>query len=135
MERSAISSARNRDRVVAIQAPRSRRTRPMMEAKAPDAIVRYEVSEKVARITLARPPANALSLEMIRALVAAVRRAADDRAARVVVLASAIPKRFSAGLDLDLLLGKSSEEIRPFLQELYIGLYDAQWTLGKPSIA
>ncbi len=100
-----------------------------------DTTVRYEVSGKVARITLDRPPVNALSLPMVRAVVAAVRRASDDRAARVVVLASAIPKRFSAGLDLDLLLGKSGEEIRPFLQELYIGLYDAQWNLGKPSIA
>src|SRR5258708_2364922 len=97
--------------------------------------VRYEVSEKVARITLARPPVNALSLEMARAVVAAVKRAAGDQGARVVVLSSAIPKRFSAGLDLDLLLGKSSEQIRPFLQALYIDLYDAQWTLGKPSIA
>jgi enoyl-CoA hydratase len=105
----------------------------MTEAK--DAIVRYEVTERVARITLARPPVNALSLDMIRAVVAAVERAADDREARVVVLSSAIAKRFSAGLDLDILLGKSTEEIRPFLQALYIGLYDAQYNLGKPSIA
>lgn len=107
----------------------------MTEAKASDATVRYELSERVAWITLARPPVNALSLDMIRTVVAAVRRAADDREARVVVLASAIAKRFSAGLDLDLLLGKSGAEIRPFLQELYIGLYDAQYNLGKPSIA
>src|SRR5947208_9396042 len=96
---------------------RSKRTRLMMEAKAPDAVVRYEVSGKVARITLDRPPVNALSLPMVRAVVAAVRRAADDREARVVILSSAVAKRFSAGLDLDLLLGKSGEEIRPFRSE------------------
>lgn len=98
-------------------------------------IVRYDVREKVAHIVLARPPVNALSLEMIRAVVAAINRAADDREARVVVLSSAIAKRFSAGLDLDILLGKPAEAIREFLQELYIKLYDAQYNLGKPSIA
>ena len=106
----------------------------MTEANA-DAVVHYEVSEKVARIVLARPPVNALSLEMIRGVVAALNRAADDREARVVVLSSAVAKRFSAGLDLEILLGKRPEEIREFLQELYIKLYDAQYNLGKPSIA
>ncbi len=100
-----------------------------------DEIVRYEVSGGVARIVLDRPPVNALSLEMIRAVVAAINRAADDRAVRVVVLSSAVAKRFSAGLDLDILLGKRAEEIREFLQALYIDLYDAQYNLGKPSIA
>ena len=107
----------------------------MAQAGAADAIVRYEVSDKVARIVLARPPVNALSLEMIRAVVAALDRAADDREARGVVIGSAVAKRFSAGLDLDILLGKPVEAIREFLQALYIDLYDAQYNLGKPSIA
>jgi enoyl-CoA hydratase len=107
----------------------------MTEAQASDEIVRYQVSDRVARITLARPPVNALSLDMIRAVVAALERAADDREARVVVLASSVARRFSAGLDLALLLGRSGAEIREFLQLLYIGLFDAQYNLGKPSIA
>ncbi|WP_271570686.1 enoyl-CoA hydratase-related protein [Bradyrhizobium sp. CCBAU 11386] len=52
--------------------------------------VTYERAGNIARITLRRPPVNALSLEVIRAVVAALRRAADDQDARVVVLASAI---------------------------------------------
>ena len=100
-----------------------------------DAIVRYEVSERVARIVLARPPVNALNLEMIRAVVAAIERAAGDSQARAVVISSAVAKRFSAGLDLDILLGKHQEEVREFLQALYVELYDAQYNLGKPSIA
>jgi enoyl-CoA hydratase/carnithine racemase len=102
---------------------------------ASDATVRYAVSDKVARITLARPPVNAMSLEMIRAIVAALRRAADDRAARVVVLDSAVARYFCAGLDLGILLGQSGEVVREFLQELYVNLYDAQHDLAKPSIA
>jgi enoyl-CoA hydratase len=97
--------------------------------------VSYEVAGKIARITLSRPPVNALSLETVRAIVAALRRAAADTEARAVVLTSAVPRRFCAGLDLVLLLGKSSEQIREVLQALYVDLHDAQYNLGKPSIA
>lgn len=100
-----------------------------------DSIVRYEVVDGIARIVLDRPPVNALSVEMIRAVVAAFRRAAADRDVRAVVLSSGVARRFSAGLDLDILLGKPAEQIRMFVQELYINLYDAQYDLGKPSIA
>lgn len=104
----------------------------MMSATEP---VSYELVGNVARITLARPPVNALSLEVIRSVVAGFRRAATDPGARVVVLASALAKRFSAGLDLDILMGKSGADVREFLQALYIDLFEAQYHLGKPSIA
>jgi enoyl-CoA hydratase/carnithine racemase len=98
-------------------------------------MVHYEIVNGIARITLDRAPVNALSLDMIDAVVAAFRQAATDRTARAVVLSSAIAKRFSAGLDLDILLGRPAEDIRKFVQKLYIELYDAQYNLGKPSIA
>ncbi|WP_024520235.1 enoyl-CoA hydratase/isomerase family protein [Bradyrhizobium sp. Tv2a-2] len=98
-------------------------------------IVRYAVTDRVARIALVRPPVNALSLPMIRGVVAAFRRAARDEAARVVILESALAKRFSAGLDLDLLVGKDGPSIRSFVHELYVELFEAQYQLGKPSIA
>lgn len=107
----------------------------MSATNGEDSIVRYEVADGLARIVLARPPVNALSVEMIRAVVAAFKRAAADQAVRAVVLTSGVAGRFSAGLDLDILLGKPAEEIRTFVQELYINLYDAQYELGKPSIA
>ncbi|HTP83747.1 MAG TPA: enoyl-CoA hydratase/isomerase family protein [Alphaproteobacteria bacterium] len=100
-----------------------------------DGIVHYEVRDRIARIRVDRPPVNAMSLELIRAIVAALRRAAQDEDARAVVLSSAVAKRFSAGLDLDIVLGKSPQQVRPFLQALYIDLYDAQHGLGKPSVA
>ena len=52
-----------------------------------------------------------------------------------MVLSSALATRFSAGLDLDILLGKSGAQIWEFLQELYVNLFEAQYHLGKPSIA
>lgn len=100
-----------------------------------DGIVNYDLIGNVARIELRRPPVNALSLEVIRGVVAGFRRATADPAARVVVLASGVARRFSAGLDLDIIMGKSAADVREFLQALYIDLYDAQYNLGKPSIA
>src|SRR5258705_3811634 len=100
-----------------------------------DANLRYDVSDRIAEISLARPPVNALSLSLLEQLIAAFRKAAADDNVRAVVLTSAVPRRFSAGLDLDLLLGKSGAEVRQFLDKLYVELADVQHNLGKPSIA
>jgi enoyl-CoA hydratase len=97
--------------------------------------LRYEVSDRIAEITLARAPVNALSLSLLEQLIAALRRAAADEDVRAVVLTSALPRRFSAGLDLRLLSGKPAAEVRSLLQKLYVELAEAQHDLGKPSIA
>lgn len=100
-----------------------------------DKPVSYEASNGVARIILKRGPVNALNFEMIRDVVAAFEAARKDDGIRAVVLTSALSKAFSAGLDLNLLVGTSEKKIRTLLQELYVGLHDAQYNLGKPSIA
>jgi enoyl-CoA hydratase len=101
----------------------------------PECGVTYTVSDRIARVTLNRPPVNALTLEMIRGVIAALKRAAADDAVRAVILTSALPRRFCAGLQLDLLLGQSAEAIRELVGALYLDLHDAQRALGKPSIA
>ena len=58
-----------------------------------------EQSGKVLRLTLANPPANALSLEVIDALQGELDRAAADRSVRVIVIAAS-GKLFSGGHDL-----------------------------------
>jgi enoyl-CoA hydratase len=68
-----------------------------MTENPPDAIVRYEVANGIARITLVRPPVNALSVPMIRAVVAAFQRAAADQTARAVVLSSAVSYLAASG--------------------------------------
>lgn len=100
-----------------------------------DEHVRIEAEDGIARILLDRPPVNALSLGFIRAVVAAFRQLGSDPSVRAVILTSAVAGRFSAGLDLDILLGKSAMEVRGFLTALYVDLYDAQHDLGRPSIA
>ena len=100
-----------------------------------DTTVGYDVADGLARIVLNRPPVNALDLDMIRSIVAALERAGKDDDVRAVVLTSAIAGRFCAGLDLGILVGKSESKARAFLHELYVRLHDVQYNLGKPSIA
>ena len=57
----------------------------------PDA-VRYAVAKRVAHIVLDRPPVNALSLDMIRAVIAALRQAAADDAKPLAL----VPGRYLA---------------------------------------
>src|SRR5215831_20556747 len=84
---------------------------------------------------LARPPVNALDLPMVRGVIAALRRAAADDAVRAVVIASAVAKRFCAGLDIAELAGRAPDQIQMLVHELYVGLFEAQYQLGKASIA
>jgi enoyl-CoA hydratase len=100
-----------------------------------DEDLRYEVSDQIAEVSLARRPANALSLSLLEQLIAAFERAAVDENVRAVVLTSAVPRLFSAGLDLGMMLGKSATEVRQLLHKLYVELADVQYNLGKPSIA
>ncbi|OKO81315.1 enoyl-CoA hydratase/isomerase family protein [Bradyrhizobium sp. AS23.2] len=97
--------------------------------------LKYEVVDSIAEISFQRPPVNALSLEMIGEIVNAVNLAAADANVRAVIFASGIARRFCAGLDLNLILDQPSDHIYNVLKRLYIDLYDAQYKLGKPSIA
>src|SRR5512135_2107019 len=106
-----------------------------MAAADIDHRIRYETSGGIGCVTLVRPPVNALDLAMVRGVIAALNRAAADDAVRAVVIASAVAQRFCAGLDIVDLAGRSPDEIRTLVHELYVGLFEAQYQLGKPSIA
>ena len=71
----------------------------------------------VRELQLNRPPANALSPELIVALKQAVESAPQD-GARALVL-SGLPGRFSAGLDVPLLLTLDRQAIAMLWRELY----------------
>jgi enoyl-CoA hydratase/carnithine racemase len=106
-----------------------------MVTERTDHRIRYDVSGGIARITLARPPVNALDLAMVRGVIAALHRAAADDAVRAVVIVSAVAKRFCAGLDIVDLVGRSPDEIKTLVHTLYVELFEAQYRLGKPSLA
>lgn len=97
--------------------------------------INYRKIGAIARIDLDRPPVNAITPALLKALLDALGQAAVDDEVRVVLLGSSVAGRFSAGLDLPDILTRTQEEVREVLRDLYINLYDAQYNLGKPSIA
>ena len=97
-------------------------------------LIRYSVADHIASIMLDRPPVNALSMELIDALLAALARAREDDAVRAIVIGS-VHKVFCAGLDLDIVRGRPGIETKKFLERLYFALNDTQYRMGKPTIA
>ncbi len=97
--------------------------------------IRYQVTDGIAELLLDRPPVNAVNEEMIDELLACLESARLDDSARVVLIRSAAPGRFSAGLDVKELDGRSAEGMHDLLEKLYPRMTDAYYHLGKPSIA
>ena len=102
---------------------------------ADPAPVRYRVADGIAEVLMDHPPVNALTVPMLDALLACLERAADDDGVRAVVLGSTVPGRFCAGLDLKSFAGQDGDGVRALLERLYTRMTDAQFRLGKPSIA
>jgi enoyl-CoA hydratase/carnithine racemase len=99
------------------------------------AILLEERADGVLRLTLNRPEArNALSIELMTALVEALGRAADDPHSRVVVIAGAGPA-FCAGHDLRELRQDPRREIYQRIFALCSELMLAIVRLPKPVIA
>jgi enoyl-CoA hydratase/carnithine racemase len=71
-----------------------------MKRDEPSGPVLSALQGGILRLTLASPPANALSLALMSALQAELDRARDDPAVRVIVIAAQGGKVFSAGHDL-----------------------------------
>ena len=95
----------------------------------------YQVTGRIAVIGLNRAPVNALSLDFVNEIIAALCQARDDDEVRAVIITSALEKAFCAGLDLSVVNGVDGEGMRGFLERLYLELNDVQYRLGKPSIA
>jgi cyclohexa-1,5-dienecarbonyl-CoA hydratase len=90
--------------------------------ESPSRPVTVGVQDGVARISLDRPPLNVLDIDMLRQLNEALREC-DRTSIRVVLLASALPRAFSAGVDvadhvsdrLDAMLAEVRENARLLL--------------------
>jgi enoyl-CoA hydratase len=85
-------------------------------------------------LTLASGKANALHPPVVEELLAAVRRATADASARGLVLASGLPRFFSAGFDV----GSVFQLDRPSMREFFgsfIDLYEELLSSPKPVVA
>ena len=71
----------------------------MPAPESPSVPVTVVVQDGVARVSLDRPPLNVLDIDMLRQLNDALRQC-DRTSIRVVVLASTVPRAFSAGVDV-----------------------------------
>jgi len=98
-------------------------------------LVRYRVVDGVAEITMNRPPVNAINHQLAREVIDACQRAKADDSARAVILASALPEVFSAGLDLKLALDFDGAALRAFIEVFYYEMHETLYRLGKPVIA
>jgi enoyl-CoA hydratase len=99
------------------------------------ALVNYEVRNQVAEIALDHAPVNALTEPMIDELLACFARAAADPLVRAVILRSNVPQRFCAGLNLEVIDRGTSADLHVLVEKLYVRVCEAQFDLGKPSIA
>jgi enoyl-CoA hydratase/carnithine racemase len=98
-------------------------------------LVDYRVIENVAEITMNRAPVNAIDHQLTREVIDAYHRARKDDTARAVILTSALPSVFSAGVDLKLALEFDGQALRSFIEVFYYEMHEALYRLGKPVIA
>lgn len=98
-------------------------------------LVRYEILERVAHVTMNRAPVNAINHDLIEHILEAYRRADEDDEVRAIVLTSAFARSFSAGMDLAMIRGRSGLELRRYLEKLYYAMHDMQYRMSKPTIA
>jgi len=96
--------------------------------------VALTVKDSIALLTLNRPPVNALSRALIDEAREAAGRAMEDARARVLVIASALPKSFSAGADIQELAALDAAGSAAFAERGQ-GLYDLLESAPKPVIA
>ena len=97
--------------------------------------VQYAVSDGVATISLDQPDSrNALSDELLDALIAAFERARDDAEVRAVVLTSTHATVFSAGGNLGGFAADVPLALKYQAIERFPRLFELIGTLGKPSI-
>lgn len=95
----------------------------------------YVVTDHVAEITMCRGPVNAINHMLIDELLLAYRQAREDKEVRAIILTSAFDNAFSAGMDLQMMQGKTGLDLHRFLEKLYFQMHDLQYRMGKPTIA
>jgi 2-(1,2-epoxy-1,2-dihydrophenyl)acetyl-CoA isomerase len=123
---------------VVVHAPPAREHAPRADRSggAPLSALRVEQDGALLRLTLDRPDKrNALSPDLVRALLAALDRAAKDAAVRAVFLTGA-GAAFCAGGDIDAMLARRGDALatKKAQDELFAALARAILLLEKPVV-
>lgn len=93
--------------------------------------ISYNVEDRVARITINRPPLNVLSVNTIGEIIAALKIANVDKNVIVVIIAGGGERAFSAGVDIGAHLPKKIDKTLDEFHKMFQLLTD----LEKPTIA
>uniref|UniRef100_A0ABM5EZI3 Enoyl-CoA delta isomerase 1, mitochondrial n=1 Tax=Pogona vitticeps TaxID=103695 RepID=A0ABM5EZI3_9SAUR len=91
-------------------------------------LVELDESTGVAAMKLKSPPVNSLSLDFLTEFCISLEKLENNKACRGVILTSAVPQIFSAGLDITEMCGKSEEHYAEFwraVQEMWLTLYSS----------
>ncbi|KAJ6656007.1 hypothetical protein lerEdw1_004592 [Lerista edwardsae] len=91
-------------------------------------LVELDESTGVAVMKMRNPPVNSMSLEFLTEFSISLEKLENDRACRGLILTSAAPKVFSAGLDITEMCGKGEEHYAAFwraVQEMWLKLYQS----------
>jgi enoyl-CoA hydratase len=108
------------------------------EGNAARGQVRIEIADRVAALTLDRPPVNALSSEFYEQISAALEQIAANSQVSVIVLMSASARAFCAGADvteLAALSGPEAAQADARRQQLARRVFGQLLGLPQPSIA
>jgi enoyl-CoA hydratase len=98
-------------------------------------VVKYEVAEAVATVTLNNPEKrNMLSAQMLAELLDAMKRARDAEDVGAVVLTGAGDKAFCAGADLGGFAADVPLVAKHFASDLFLEFFRLMPRLGKPSL-
>lgn len=97
-------------------------------------LIRLEKRDHIARITMSRPPLNALSVEFIEELHSAIRNVAQDNDTWAFLIDSSVEGFFSNGLDPEVLLPLDVPgRLKVF--GAFLGMCRDLYALNKPSVS
>ena len=93
--------------------------------------IRFKVEDRVARITLARPPLNVLNIAMMREITEALGESAQREVVAIVFDADKNCRAFSAGVAIE----EHVEETIYQMLDAFHGIFRQLEQIGKPSLA
>ncbi|KAH0632062.1 hypothetical protein JD844_020123 [Phrynosoma platyrhinos] len=91
-------------------------------------LVEFDENKGIAVMKLKSPPVNSLSLDFLTEFSINLEKLENDKGCRGVILTSAVPHIFSAGLDIMEMVGKSEAHYVEFwraVQEMWLTLYNS----------
>jgi cyclohexa-1,5-dienecarbonyl-CoA hydratase len=92
--------------------------------------IKFELNNDIARIIFNRPPLNILNIEMMKEITTALGGLVGNNNLKLVVV-TAVPKAFSAGVDISEHMGEKGAE----MIQVFHNIFRLMIKVGKPTLA